>query len=294
MMYGKGYNETAAAPVFRHYWWANDIDVKFTDSGSNNIKNFAITYDNSAQASPYNRTFYYNGSENSIQYIGTNCNDPSNFCRDRINKNTARCGSFFIGQTVRVNTDDRCSVDNTYIDDDYANGNKIFSIRVYDKQLTSEQIAANYEVDRRRFTAPPTVTIGGQSCTDVVVLSKNFLMCTVPAGSLGTQNVVVVSDGVPTTYSDAYEYVGSTAFYINTISPIVGTANQPNQTLTLTGNNLNGITKVEVGGVACTNLNVNATDCTCTLPDTLPVGEVDIMITVGGDVYRFAKVFEYQ
>jgi hypothetical protein len=293
MMYGKYYNETAAAPVFRHYWWDNDIDVKFTDSGSNNIKNFAITYNNSELASPYNRTFYYNGSENSIQYIGTNCNDPINHCRDQRNKNTARCGSFFIGQTVRVNTDDKCTVINSYVDDDYANGNKIFSIRVYDKPLTPEQIAINYEVDRRRFTAPPTVTIGGQACTDVVVLSENFLMCKVPAGSLGTQDVVVVSDGVPTIYNNAYEYVGSSNFYINTISPIVGTAGQSGQILTLTGNNLSGISKIEVGGVECADLSV-ATDCTCTLPDTLPVGEVDIMITVGSDVYRFAKVFEYQ
>jgi hypothetical protein len=302
IMFGKGYNEKAAAPIFRHYWWDNDIDVKFTDSGSNNIKNFAITYDNSEQASPYNRTFYYNGSENSIQYIGTNCSDPVNYCRDQINKNTARCGSFFIGQTVRANTDDKCSVWLTpesvnHMNSDYANGNKIFSVRVYNKQLTSPEIAANYEVDRRRFTAPPTVTIGGQACSDVVVLSENFLMCKVPAGSVGTKNVVVVSDGVESIYSDAYEYVGSTAFYINTISPIVGTANQSGQTLTLTGNKLDEITKVEVGGEECPDFNVNGagTTCTFTLP-SLPAGEVDIILTVGinNDVYRFAKVFEYQ
>jgi hypothetical protein len=102
------------------------------------------------------------------------------------------------------------------------------------------------------------IKIGGQPCADVVVLSENFLMCKVP---------------------------------------LVGTANQSGQTLTLTGNELGGITKVEVGGVDCSDFNVNGagTTCTFTLP-SLPAGEVDIMLTVGSnnDVYRFAKVFEYQ
>jgi hypothetical protein len=212
------YSATATQMQFRHYWYHNDVDVRFTDIASNNIRNFAVTYNNSTEVSPDNRTFYYNGSTNSIDYTGINCGSTTNNCREKTNKHTATCGSFFIGQTIALNTYDRCwpaTTPTPYAD--YANGNKIFSIRVYNKQLTPQEIAANYEVDRRRFTAPPTVTIGGQACSEVVVLSENFLMCKVPAGSPGTQDVVVVSDGVISIYNNAYEYVGSTAFYINTL-----------------------------------------------------------------------------
>jgi hypothetical protein len=193
-----------------------------------------------------------------------------------------------------VTTNDVCSSQTVSNPSEYANGNKIFSIRVYNKQLTPQEIAANYEVDRRRFMAPPTVTIGGQACTDVVVLSENFLMCKVPSSeTLGKKDVKVVSDGVPTIYSDAYEYVGSSNFYINTISPIVGVANQSGQILTLTGNKLEDISTVEVGGEICTFSEETGGTYKYNLP-VKPAGEVDIMITVGSDVYRFAKVFEYQ
>jgi hypothetical protein len=289
-----------AQPTFRHYWWDNDIDVKFTDTGASSIKNFAITYDNSPSVSPYNRTFYYNATGNSIQYIGTNCYGDKTFqCRDKTNKNTAKCGSFFIGQTVRLNTTDKCTVhapnSNYEWNTDYANGNKIFSIRVYKGTLTPEQIAANYEVDKRRFTAPPRVKIGDNFSPEVVVLSPHFLMCKVPQSTsgLGPVDVEIISDGASSTLDDAYKYVDATsAFYVSSISPIIGSAGEK---LKLTGNGFGDITKIEAGGIECpiNSSTRTSTFCECTLPAN-PPGEVDIMIITSSKPYRFAKVFEYK
>jgi hypothetical protein len=181
---------------------------------------------------------------------------------------------------------------NNTTENEYANGNKIFSIRVYNNPLTSEQVAHNYEIDRLRFTAPPTVTIGGKLCTEVVVLSPHILKCKVPAGD-GTGRKDVVINGGAIIYSDAYEYVDpANDFYISEISPIIGVAGA---TLTLRGNKLDGIIEVMAGGKICTNPSYDAfTDTyTCTLPDN-PAGETNITITAGSKVYLFAKVFEYR
>jgi hypothetical protein len=290
-----------AQPTFRHFWWSNDVDVKFTDTNPNNIKNFAITYDNNPSASPNNRTFYYNGSENSINYVSTNCGSTTNQCREKTNKNTAKCGSFLIGQTVHVNTNDECiTAGENFYRDTYTHGNKIFSIRVYKGALTPEQIAANYEVDKRRFTAPPRVKIGGNLSPEVVVLSPHFLMCKVPQSTIGADFAdieVINADGTSSFLEDAYEYVNATsAFYISSISPIIGDANTAEQSLTLTGNNLDKIDDINVGGQPCTDLDVtpDGKTLTCTLP-SIDAGEVDIILTMdNATIYRFAKVFEYK
>jgi hypothetical protein len=95
---------------------------------------------------------------------------------------------------------------------------------------------------------------------------------------------------VNNSYSGTYRYVSTSEFYISSISPIVGTSGT---LLTLKGNNLNMISKVEVGGKECTSPGLT-TIYTCTLPDN-PPGEVDIIITLtDGKIYRFAKVFEYE
>jgi hypothetical protein len=168
------------------------------------------------------------------------------------------------------------------------------SVRLYDRVLDSLEIAHNAALDQIRYLNPPTVKIGNNECTEVVVLSPHFLMCKVPAGTLGLQNVTVVSDGVTTTYNGAYNYVNNSAFYINTISPIVGTANQTGQILTLTGNKLEDIATVEVDGTACTFDSIDGGAYKYILP-AKPAGETDIMITLkNSEIYRFAKVFEYQ
>ncbi|MDR2085747.1 MAG: IPT/TIG domain-containing protein, partial [Dysgonamonadaceae bacterium] len=95
-------------------------------------------------------------------------------------------------------------------------------------------------------------------------------------------------------YGNVYKYVDpNNDFYVSGISPIVGPANTPNRTLTLSGNLLNTITEVKVDNIVCTNLAKNNSTATCILPSH-PAGEVDITITAGSETYRFVKVFEYQ
>jgi hypothetical protein len=162
------------------------------------------------------------------------------------------------------------------------------SMRLYNRVLTAEEIAHNAALDQKRYLTPPTVTIDGANCTEVIVLSPNFLMCKVPQGTATGNKEVEVND---VSYGQVYEYVDpSTDFYIHSILPIIGSASQ---TLTLTGNRLDEIIEMRAGDVPCTSLSANSTTATCILPAN-PPGETDITITTHSETYRFAKVFEYE
>jgi hypothetical protein len=171
----------------------------------------------------------------------------------------------------------------------YATDFQVLSVRLYNRTLNDAEVQTNAAVDQRRFIAPPTVKIDGQSCQEVVVLSSNILMCKVPPGTIGEAEVTV-NDKV----YGMYKYVDSVSdFYISEISPIIGSANM---TLTLTGKNLDWIDHVEIGGVPCLEPSlVDSEKFTCKLPpNPNGKGETDITITMlDGTVYHFAKVFEY-
>ncbi|MDR2087034.1 MAG: IPT/TIG domain-containing protein [Dysgonamonadaceae bacterium] len=182
-------------------------------------------------------------------------------------------------------------------------GFEISSIRLYDCVLTDEEIQHNAALDQIRYLAPPTVTIDGVSCTEVVVLSEHFLMCKVPSTSptnTGNKDVeITVGNNPALTLNGAYKYVHATNdFYVNNISRIIGSVGDP---LTLTGNKFENIHEVKVGNIVCSPTSINysgaaGTDTyTFTLPDL--TGEVDITITmndVDATTYRFAKIFEYK
>ncbi|MDR2086687.1 MAG: hypothetical protein LBP72_05875 [Dysgonamonadaceae bacterium] len=171
------------------------------------------------------------------------------------------------------------------------------SLRVYNRELTSAEIAQNAAVDQIRYLAPPTVTVGGIPCTEVAVLSPNFLMCKVPASTtgLGRKNVEITIGGSTLTLDGAYEYVDPiNAFYVSHIAPIIGSQGDE---LTLTGNKFEEIVEVKVGDTICsTIIDHTGADGTDTCKFTLPVltGEVDITIRTSSKTYRFAKVFEYK
>jgi hypothetical protein len=166
------------------------------------------------------------------------------------------------------------------------------SIRLYDRVLSSDEIKRNAELDQIRYLNPPAVTIDGVPCTEVVVLSSHFLMCKVPAGSIGAKDVEIKVKDKTIHYAGAYEYVSAGDFYVSSISPIIGSVND---VLTLEGNKLNEISEVRVGGALCTNvIYQDVARYECELPSN-PSGEVDITIKlIDETVYRFAKVFEYQ
>ncbi|MDR2085669.1 MAG: IPT/TIG domain-containing protein [Dysgonamonadaceae bacterium] len=172
------------------------------------------------------------------------------------------------------------------------------SIRLYSRVLSDQEIAHNAALDQIRYIAPPVVTIDGVPCTEVVVLSSHFLMCKVPKSIHGTgyKDVVITTSVKTLTLTGAYQYVeAASAFYVSSISPIIGKANTASQTLILTGNKLDKIADINVGGQPCTNLTVtpDGKTLTCTLP-SIDVGEVDIILTMDdATIYRFAKVLEF-
>jgi hypothetical protein len=171
----------------------------------------------------------------------------------------------------------------------------IYSVRIYNKALTEEQIRGNAVLDQIRYLNLPKVTIGGKECTEVVVLSKNILMCRVPKGDSTGDNIEVTLNGDP--YSH-YKYVDPTDdFYISSISPIVGSAAN-GATLTLEGNLLDNISEVKVDESICPFITPQGgEDVSKIRRYTLPAhaaGEVEIIVTAGGEAYRFAKVFEYE
>jgi hypothetical protein len=172
------------------------------------------------------------------------------------------------------------------------------SIRLYSRVLSDQEIAHNAALDQLRYIAPPVVTIDGVPCTEVVVLSPHFLMCKVPKSTHGTgyRDVVITTSVNTLTLNSAYQYVEATnAFYVSSISPIIGKANTSGQPITLTGNKLDKIAGINVGGQPCTDLDVSPDKktLTCTLPST-PAGEVDIILTMDdATIYRFAKVLEF-
>jgi hypothetical protein len=175
----------------------------------------------------------------------------------------------------------------------------LHSVRIYDRALEDYEIAKNAALDQIRYLDPPKVKIDGVPCTEVVVLSPHFLMCKVPASTsgVGHKDVEITSSIDTLTLDDAYEYVdAATAFYISSISRIIGSAGN---TLTLTGNKFEDIVEVKVGNVTCpTSIDTTGADgtdtCTFTLPNLNLLGEVDITITTNSRTYRFAKVFEYK
>ncbi|MDR2087228.1 MAG: IPT/TIG domain-containing protein [Dysgonamonadaceae bacterium] len=176
-------------------------------------------------------------------------------------------------------------------------GYRLLNYRIYNRVLTDEEIQHNADLDQIRYLSPPTVTIDGVPCTEVVVLSPHFLMCKVPStlpANIGYKDVEIIAGGNTLTLDDAYEYVNATsAFYVSSIAPIIGT---PGQTLTLTGNGLDEIKEIQAGGQPCTSLTVSpdGKTLTCILPSN-PAGEVDITIIMNDlAIYRFAKVFEYK
>ena len=57
------------------------------------------------------------------------------------------------------------------------------------------------------FTGATSVTIGGNECTDLVVVDATTITCTVPAGAGGPKNVVVTTPGGTDTLTDGYTYI---------------------------------------------------------------------------------------
>ncbi|MDR1654133.1 MAG: IPT/TIG domain-containing protein [Prevotellaceae bacterium] len=67
------------------------------------------------------------------------------------------------------------------------------SVRLYNRVLDRDEIQHNADLDQIRFLAPPIVTVDGNPCTNVTVLSPRIITCLAPTGTSGTVDVEVRS-----------------------------------------------------------------------------------------------------
>jgi hypothetical protein len=162
----------------------------------------------------------------------------------------------------------------------------------------------NASLDQLRFLSPPTVTIGGSACKDVVVLSATQLQCTAPSHVEGKVDVVVTpTDGSPATITGGYEYVNASAMTVTGVNPNIGPSFGGTY-IKIIGNNFGegaeNIASVTVGGETCADTTAGVTNSTtqyyCILPE-VDISEstfVDVVVTdKSGGIYELKQSFEY-
>ncbi|MDR0955610.1 MAG: hypothetical protein LBM73_00620, partial [Candidatus Nomurabacteria bacterium] len=104
----------------------------------------------------------------------------------------------------------------------------------------------NYEIDARRYLNPPTVTIGGKTCSNVVLVSTTEMHCNIPsfAGDPGAKDIVVGYNGATKTVGSINEW-GVTSVDPTTGNPDGG------DTITISGG---GFPYADVSGYDYTGL----------------------------------------
>jgi hypothetical protein len=136
-----------------------------------------------------------------------------------------------------------------------------------------------------------SITVGGDPCTDISVNSSTEVVCSVPAGSAGAQNVVLTNPGGTVTKLGGYTYAGAPT--ITTVSPGTGPVTG-GTVLTVNGTNLLATSSVLAGTNACTNVTVvSAVKLTCTLPSGT-IGKVDVEVTTPSGSTSASEAFEYE
>jgi len=134
------------------------------------------------------------------------------------------------------------------------------------------------------------VTVGGEPCTQVTVLSPTLVRATTPAGAAGQAAIRVIAPSGTTLAPQPFTYVEQQVASIVPSSGIYtgGTA------ITITGQYLAGTTGVTVGGVPCTGVvAVSATQVTAVTPAG-SVGPVDVVISGTKGTITVPGGFTYQ
>jgi formylglycine-generating enzyme required for sulfatase activity len=119
------------------------------------------------------------------------------------------------------------------------------------------------------------VTVGGNPCSGVTVLSPTQVRATTPAGAAGQAAVAVTTPAGTTLATTPFSYFLQAVTSIEPASGVYlgGTA------ITISGTYLAGTTSVTIGGVPCTNVvAVNSTTVTAVTPPGL-IGSFDVVVT---------------
>ncbi len=124
------------------------------------------------------------------------------------------------------------------------------------------------------FLSGATLTIGGASAGNLMVVSANEINCTAPVGVLGSANIVVTNpDTQQATLSGGYTYVPNLA--LASITPLVAA---PGATITVNGAGFDSTTLLYVGGQPTVASSLSATQLTFVMPSGLTCNTT---VTVG-------------
>jgi hypothetical protein len=128
------------------------------------------------------------------------------------------------------------------------------------------------------FVAGSTVNFGAAAATGVIVVSGTTLVCTSPAGSVGTVHVVVSTQYGPSQISSGAQFTYYPLPSVTWVSPPAGPL-AGGTAVTLTGTNFISGASVTFGQTPATNVTVvNSSSITCTSPGGTP-GPVDVVVS---------------
>jgi hypothetical protein len=119
------------------------------------------------------------------------------------------------------------------------------------------------------FTGAVDVSVGGNPCGGVNVISSSLLTCTTPAGAIGARDVVITKGAETVTATAGFNYVGDPT--LSTVLPASGAATLGTN-VTLSGSNFVSGAIVTISTTAgtyyCQNVNVApaGTSLTCLIP----------------------------
>ena len=122
--------------------------------------------------------------------------------------------------------------------------------------------STNMTITGTGFLAGATVSVGGASCTSVVVVSSTSITCTSPARPSGAANIVVTNtDTRSSTGVGLFTYIPAPT--VSAISPTSGDV-AGLQNVTITGTGFAAGATVRIGTSACTGVSVvSSTSITC-------------------------------
>lgn len=131
------------------------------------------------------------------------------------------------------------------------------------------------------FVNGATVAFGGHAASNVAVLSPSELTATAPAGSSGTVDITVTTQGgtSATGPADTYTYVVAPA--VRGVSPSSGPTAGGNS-VKITGGALAGVTAVKFGSKDATSFKIDSDGQITAIAPAAPAGIVDVAVVSPG------------
>jgi hypothetical protein len=142
------------------------------------------------------------------------------------------------------------------------------------------------------FIGTTGVTFQGVAATSFSVVSSTSITCTLPAGSVGVANVLVLSPSGTNAANNLFSYVPPPPT-VTSVSPTNGST-VGGTTVTITGTSLTQTIGVTIGGVTATNVTViNDTSITC----ITPAGSVEmasVLVTTLSGINAANTLYTYE